>query len=110
MPYTRISLFFIAVLAVFYTSTSPAWAVRVKNRDDIPHQLVVSTVPGDEKIVELAPGGIYLTRSPQVTLKLLTGEHPSTQTARYLDEFVIWPDGHLHIQKRRWPSHRAFGF
>lgn len=110
MPYSRFIITFFSVFVTFCGFSSPAHAVRVKNRDDISHQLAVSSTPGDRRVLELRPGEIYTTYSPTVTLQLLTGEHPSTQTARYLDEFVIWPDGKMHIQKYRWPGHRSFGF
>lgn len=83
--------------------------MRVKNRDTVAHQLRIATTPGDERVIELEPGEIFRTYAPAVTLTLLTGPYPGTQKARYLDEYVIWPDGKLHIQKRRWPAHRAFG-
>ncbi len=90
--------------------SSAAEAVRVKNRDDRTHRLSVQTSGTQEQIVELAPGQIYFTYSPHVTLRLLSGEYPSHHMARYRDEYVIWPDGQMHIQKRRWPNHRSFGF
>lgn len=110
MPHSHSILAFFAGFVTFTLASVPAMAVRIKNLDDLPHQLAVSGTPGDERVIELAPGEIFNTYTPILHMRLLTGEHPSTQTARYLDEYIIWPDGKLHIQKRRWPGHRAFGF
>lgn len=109
MPSFYSILTFFLVFVTFSFASTPAQAVRVKNLDDTAHQLAISSTPGDERVIELQPGEIFNTYSPSLTMKLLTGEHPSTQRGRYLDEYIIWPDGRLHIQKRRWPGHTAYG-
>ncbi len=109
MPLRHLTLTISGAFALFFFTCSPVQAMRVKNLDDITHQLVVASTPGDERVIELQPGEIFTTYSPAVSMRLITGPFPGTQTARYLDEFIIWPDGRLHIQKRRWPGHRAFG-
>lgn len=108
MPTSRSILLFFGLFVTFSAASAPAEAMRIKNRDDVPHQISLSANTGDERVVEIAPGSIYTTYSPAVTLRLLTGEHTSTHHARFMDEYVIWPDGQLHLQKRRWPEHRAY--
>ena len=110
MPNAPARLLFTGVFLVSAALSSSAEAVRVKNRDDVMHQLAVSSSSGDEQVIELQPGEIYNSYSPAMTLRLLDGEHPSTQRGRFLDEYVIWPDGRLLIQKHRWPGGTAFHF
>ncbi len=107
MPSTSPIILFFGLFVTFCALSAPAEAIRIKNRDDIPHQ-VAFIEAGSEHVVELPPGRIFTTHTPAATLRLLTGEHPSRHQARFSDEYTIWPDGHMHLQKRRWPEHRAF--
>lgn len=109
MPISRSILLFLGFFVTFSSLSAPAEAVRVKNRDDMPHRLSLSAYPGDARIIEIAPGDIYTTHAPAVTLRLLTdGRRIGTHRARFLDEYVIWPDGRMYLQKHRPLHNRHF--
>ncbi|MBY0356352.1 MAG: hypothetical protein K2Q12_11590 [Rickettsiales bacterium] len=89
----------IAGLSVFATS---AFALNtVTNLDNEPHRVVVRSIGGAERIIDLPVNGTERYNEYQSNV-YLTGQEARIQPSRMGDQFVIWDDGILRLQRRQY--------
>lgn len=85
-----------AVIAVVM-ATSPAYALSIKNLSGTQQTLVMEQ-GGHRQAITLAPSATQYLVGGDMTLAM-PGQRP--QQAKFEEEYVIWPDGQMIIQKRQ---------
>lgn len=84
----------ITMLALALLST-PAYAVTVRNLSDTPKVVIVEQ-GGNAQEITLEPGGIHRHIGGDVSLQV-PGQSPIHTD--FYEEYAIWPDGKLILQK-----------
>ncbi len=95
-PYT----IFVPVLAIWLIPAAGK-AISIVNLDQVAHQISVSFAGESPRITEIAPNHTWRTASANAELRLLDGKTKRIIHARDNDEYAIWPEGRMGIQKRR---------
>lgn len=88
---------YIAMTLTFALIATPASALGIRNLSGESQVLVMEQSGNRDSVVLNAGQSLYLMTG---TMQLsVAGKHPVT--ARFDEEFVIWPGGDLIIQKRQ---------
>ena len=96
---SRLSAFFaFSVLSMFAFSASAMNSVT--NLDEDSHTLLIESIGGAVRAVAIPPG--QTTRFNEYRAHLaLQGQEERVQPMRMGDQFVIWGDGKLRLQRRQ---------
>ena len=96
----RYILFFVTAILL----TSPAQALRLSNCDwDNPHTIGVN-YPGDNTEITLEAGMNRTFKGRIIQLRAPDGT--IINSPRWDDEYCVWPDGKLRIQRRGFHRRR----
>lgn len=91
-----------SLLAGFSFFASSAFAMNlVNNLDDQPHTLAVQSIGGETHTVTLEPGQSYRFNEYRSQVYLV-GQEERIQPSRMGDQFVIWDDSTLRLQRRQY--------
>lgn len=89
----------VTTLGLFAFSASAMNSVT--NLDDQPHTLMIRAQGGAERAIEIPVGETARFNEYRAQL-YLSGQEERIQPFRMGDQFVIWKDGRLRIQRRQY--------
>jgi hypothetical protein len=91
-----------SILAGFALFASSASAMNlVNNLDDQPHTFAVQSIGGATRTVTLQPKETFRFNEYRCQVYLV-GQEDRIQPSRMGDQFVIWDDGTLRLQRRQY--------
>jgi hypothetical protein len=73
----------------------------VNNLDDQPHTLAIRAVGGETRTLEIQPSESVRFNEYRAEVYLV-GQEERIQPSRMGDQFVIWKDGQLRLQRRQY--------
>ena len=84
-----------ALASLLALTVTPAFAISVVNLDKIERKVIINN-GGEVNEVVLIPNQVYRAYGPFMTLRVEGGAEMRSDDN---DEYVIWPNGRLAIQK-----------
>jgi hypothetical protein len=91
----------IALSALSFFAFSAHAMNSVNNLDDQPHTLAIRSIGGATRTLEIPPSESVRFNEYRAEV-FLVGQEDRVQPSRMGDQFVIWKDGTLRLQRRQY--------
>lgn len=91
----------IALFGLSFSAFSAHAMNSVNNLDDQPHTLTIRAIGGETRTIEIQPSESVRFNEYRAEV-FLVGQEDRIQPSRMGDQFVIWQDGALRLQRRQY--------